>query len=283
MPAILAFDIVTSCVDERTGVRGRSEMTGWRTIEVPNIRTLPRPVFLRSQKLPARHKFPMHAHLWNQFVYATSGTLTVTVEQARYVITPEQAIWIPTGVYHTPAALDDVEFRSLYIENLPDIGMPTACSVLAVSPLLRALILELAATIQTTSQTDYHSHLDAVILVQISRLPKLEFFLPWPRSSQLREVCEILYSSPDDQRSIQDWALRLRMSSRTLARHFKGETGLSLRLWRHRLRVFRAMEWLGAKGRVTDIALELGFGSASAFTYAFRKEMGCSPTEWRNR
>jgi AraC-like DNA-binding protein len=207
----------------------------------------------------------------------------VTVEQARFVITPEQAIWIPTGVRHTTTALSDVEFRNLYIEDGPAVGMSGDCSVLAVSTLLRALILELATVAGEAAQSDYRDHLDAVILRQISGLRKLDFFLPWPHGSHLREICETLYANPDDARDIGQWASSAGMSPRTLARHFSAETGMSLRVWRHRLRVFRAVELLATNRRVTDIAMELGFSSASAFTYAFRTEMGCSPTEWIGR
>lgn len=253
-------------------------MGTWQTVDIPKLDVLPRTVIPRSQTLPARHGFPMHTHPWNQFVYATSGTLMVTLEQARYVITPEHAIWIPTGVRHTTTALSDVEFRNLYIGDLPDIGMPDECSVLAVSPLLQALIIELEKVAQGGS--NYRDHLDAVILHQLRRLQKLDFFLPWPHDLQLRAICESLYARPDDPREIQELASGAGMSPRTLARHFKAQTGMSLRVWRHRLRVFRAVEWLSANRRVTDIALELGFNSAAAFTFAFRTEMGCSPTQW---
>ena len=50
----------------------------WTLIDVPEIETLPKAVFLRSQNLAAREAFPPHTHRWNQFVYATSGTLVVT-------------------------------------------------------------------------------------------------------------------------------------------------------------------------------------------------------------
>ncbi|MCE8547894.1 helix-turn-helix transcriptional regulator [Ruegeria pomeroyi] len=255
-------------------------MRDWQTIEVPKIQALSRPVYLRSQSLPARHGFPLHTHPWHQFVYATSGTLMVTIEQARYVITPEQAIWIPTGVRHTTTALSDVEFRNLYIEAVPHVGMPDQCSVYAVSTLLRALILELAAIDQDIDLSDYRNHLDAVILQQIRQLRRLDFYLPWPQENCLREICEILYNHPDDGRGIGEWAAFAGMSTRTLARHFTAQTGMSLRVWRHRLRVFRAVELLATCRRVTDVAFELGFSSASAFSFAFRSEMGCTPTEW---
>ncbi|MFC7555338.1 helix-turn-helix domain-containing protein [Pseudoroseomonas wenyumeiae] len=67
------------------------------------------------------------------------------------------------------------------------------------------------------------------------------------------------------------------MSARTLARRFEAELGMSLRSWRRRLRLFKAIELLGGGLGVTQTAMELGYGSTSAFIYAFRTDMGCSP------
>ncbi|WP_425054051.1 helix-turn-helix domain-containing protein [Pseudomonas atacamensis] len=64
------------------------------------------------------------------------------------------------------------------------------------------------------------------------------------------------------------------MSQRPLARRFLAETGVSLRTWRRRL---RAIEIVGSGLDVTRSALELGYGSTSAFIYAFRQELGDSP------
>ena len=49
----------------------------WRAVDLPEIDTLPSPVFLRSQRLPARHSFLPHTHRWRQLVYATAGALLV--------------------------------------------------------------------------------------------------------------------------------------------------------------------------------------------------------------
>lgn len=53
--------------------------------------------------------------------------------------------------------------------------------------------------------------------------------------------------------------------------------GLSLRSWRRRLRLFKAIELMGGGLDVTQTALELGYGSTSALVYAFRTDMGASP------
>lgn len=55
------------------------------------------------------------------------------------------------------------------------------------------------------------------------------------------------------------------------------ELGMSLRTWRRRLRLVKAIEMLGGGLGVTQTAMEIGNGSTSAFVYAFRSELGCSP------
>lgn len=255
----------------------------WLRVEVPELDSLPRAIYSRSQNLLARQVFPLHAHRWNQFVYATSGTLVVTVADTWYVITPEQAIWVPTGVEHTTGALNGAEFRNLYVADIPDLRMPSDCTVFSVTALLRALIVELESVSQRAGDDAYIDSLNAVIFEQLRRLPVQDFHLPWPRSPMLSRMCEALHASPADARSLRDWGLELGASARTLARRFEKEMGISLREWRYRLRLFLAVEWLCTDRSVTEIALALGYGSTSAFTYMFRQAMGCSPTEWRAR
>lgn len=255
----------------------------WITIDVPDIHTLPTSVFLRSENLAAREVFPLHVHDWNQFVYATSGTLVVKVAGSWYVITPEQAIWVPTGVSHTVGALNGAKFRNLYVADGPGLVMPGVCTVYSVTGLLRTLIIELEAAEQRAESTAYIDKLHDLVIEQLRRLPVQNFHLPWPQSPQLHRICETLYANPADTRGAEDWSRELGTSSRTLARRFEKEVGITLREWRHRLRLFLALEWLCAGRTVTEIALDLGYASTSAFTFMFRQEMGCPPSEWRSR
>lgn len=73
------------------------------------------------------------------------------------------------------------------------------------------------------------------------------------------------------------------MSEPTLARRFEAELGMSLRSWRRRARLFRAVELLSGGLDVTREAMELGYGSTSAFVCAFRTETGCSPRAYMRR
>jgi AraC-like DNA-binding protein len=249
----------------------------WETIEAPPGLPSPRPMTMRAQSIPARHHFREHAHAWNQVVYAISGVLAVAVEGRSFVISPDQAMWVPTGVRHRVGTLLGAEFRSLWIADEAGAGLPVVPTVFNVSPLLQALIVE-AAQIEGQEDPDgYADRVTKLILDQLRRAQSLPGALPWPRTGALVTLCEALYADPADARGPEEWGQELGMSGRTLARRFEAELGTSLRSWRRLLRLFKAIELLGGGLGVTQTAMELGYGSTAVFVYAFRTEIGCSP------
>jgi len=249
----------------------------WATIEAPPDLPPPQPMTVRAQSIPARHYFPEHAHSWNQMVYAISGVLTVAVEGRSFVISPEQAVWLPIGQRHRVGSLLGAEFRSLWIAGEAGRGLPGSPTVFGVSSLLQALIVEAAEIEGQEDRDGYAGRVTGLILDQLQRAQPPPAALPWPRVAPLAALCEAVYADPADQRGPEAWGRELGMSGRTLARRFEAELGMSLRSWRRRLRVFKAIELLGGGLGVTRTAMELGYGSTSAFVYAFRTAMGCSP------
>ncbi|MDH0705412.1 helix-turn-helix transcriptional regulator [Pseudomonas sp. GD03862] len=250
----------------------------WDTIEAPHGLAPPDPLKVRVQSIPARHSFPEHAHDWHQMVYAISGVLTVTTKAGSFVISPEQAAWLPTGLDHKVGSMFGAEFRSLWIDDRIASGLPAEHATLfGVSPLLKALIVEAARIEGEPDEDGYAGRITQLILDQLRRATPISTALPWPTSTALVGLCETLYADPADPTEMETWARTLGMSERTLARRFLAETGMSLRTWRRRLRLFRAIEMLGGGLDVTRTALELGYGSTSAFIYAFRQELGSSP------
>jgi AraC-like DNA-binding protein len=249
----------------------------WSVVTAPPGVAPPCPITMRAQTIPPRHHFPEHAHDWHQLVYAVDGTLTVSVDRQTLVVSSDQAVWLPTAVPHSVGSLLGAEFRSLWIANEAGCSLPSSPTVLAVSPLLKALIVEAAAIDGQRPADGYPDRIAAMILDQLGRAPKLSTALPWPKDGRLLAMCEALYLNPSDERNAEEWARELGMSSRTLTRRFEAELGLTLRSWKRRLRLFRAIELLGGGLSVTITAMELGYGSASAFVFAFRSELGCSP------
>jgi AraC-like DNA-binding protein len=260
--------------------RQSPRVKNWERVEVPHRLGPPRPLLVRIESLPPRSYFAEHHHDWNQLVYASSGVLTVNAENSSLAISPEQAVWLPTGTRHWVGSLMGAEFRSLWVVDDPSLGLPSATTVFNVPPLLRALIIE-AAALHEARRDCYAERVTALIFDQLLRTQRVDSALPWPRNSALLAVCEALYADPCDPRGLEDWATELRMSGRTLARRFDQEVGMSMRAWRRRLRLFKAIELLGGGLGVTQTALDLGYASASAFIYMFRQEMGCTPQHYR--
>lgn len=250
----------------------------WKAVEAPPGVAAPRPMTVRAQSIPPRHYFPEHFHDWNQMVYAISGVLTVAIEGQSFVISPEQAVWLPTGLKHRVGTLLGAEFRSLWIADEAGQGFPPGATVFAVAPLLKALIVEATAIEGHEGDDGYAQRVTELIFDQLRRARALPVALPWPRGeSSLTVLCEALYANPADPRGLEAWSRELGMSERTLARRFEAELAMSLRSWRRRLRLFKAIELLGGGLDVTRTAMELGYGSTSAFVFAFRTSMGCSP------
>jgi AraC-like DNA-binding protein len=211
----------------------------WQTIQAPPGVAPPKPMTVRVQSIPARHYFPKHAHRWHQVVYAMSGVLTVAVDGRSFVISPEQAVWLPIGLQHQVGSLFGAEFRSLWIAETAGHGLPANPTVFAVTPLLRELIIE-AATIEGDEEKHdgYPTRVTCLIFDQLRRARSLPGALPWPRGGSLATLCEALYADPADARGSETWGRELGMSGRTLARRFDAELGMSLRSWRRRLRLF---------------------------------------------
>jgi len=252
----------------------------WTEISLAQISSLPALLHLRAQNMMGGEIFPMHDHPWHQLVYARQGTLMIRLAQAWHVVTPEQAVWIPIGVHHATAALTDSTFRTLYIST-EAIDMPAQVRVLSVSALLRNLIKELDDLPSGGASRSYRSALHQTILRHLEHQPHDGGSLTWPAHPKLRRLCETLYDHPADTRSVADLARAFGMSERTLIRRCHDDLAMPLSLWRQRMRLFRALEWLGQKRSITEIAFDLGYSSPSAFGYMFRTATGLSPSDWR--
>ena len=85
----------------------------WDQVEVPVGLPPPAPLTVRVESLAARSAFPEHRHEWAQVVYAISGVLTVAIARRSFVISPEQGVWLPTGISHRVGTLLGAEFPAL--------------------------------------------------------------------------------------------------------------------------------------------------------------------------
>ncbi|MGL4288090.1 MAG: AraC family transcriptional regulator [Phreatobacter sp.] len=221
-----------------------------------------------------------HSHRRAQFLHGLSGVMTVITEAGSWAVPPQHALWIPPGVVHQSRCWGHVQLRTLYVEPEAAANLPQTCRLLEVSPLLRALINE-AVTLPVEYDLDGRDgQVVALMLAEIGRMPALPLSAPMPRDRRLARICEAILRDPSNDQDLEHWARVGGLGRRTLTRLFRQETEMSFAEWRQQVRLMEALTRLTSGEPVTNVALDLGYDSPSAFSAMFRRIMGISPREY---
>jgi transcriptional regulator GlxA family with amidase domain len=105
---------------------------------------------------------------------------------------------------------------------------------------------------------------------------------PTPRGSLMEPVLRWMEDNCGKELTLDDIAAHAGMSSRTLNRRFREQTGTTPLQWLHRARIRRAQYLLETTTHPVDrIAAQVGFGSPTAFRDRFRRVAGTSPAAYR--
>jgi AraC-like DNA-binding protein len=98
-----------------------------------------------------------------------------------------------------------------------------------------------------------------------------------PRDPRLARAVAALTARRDHAAALEDLASLSGASSRTLARLFRAETGLSFRQWRQQARMTEAMAALTTGTTPARAAALAGYTSGATFGAAFRATFGVTP------
>jgi len=221
---------------------------------------------------------PLHLHREAQLLYAVSGVMRVVTAQGAWVIPPTRAVWIPPEIGHEIFMSGDVQMRSLFIASELSPASLQHCCVLAVTPLLRELILR---AVQGPPHAD-NPLIQQLMLEELAGLENLPLHIPMPSDRRLQNICLALLREPDHPNTLEDWAQQVGASSRTLARLFQQQLQMNFNAWRQQLRLMEALPRLLAGDSVQSVARDLGYGSARAFSAMFRRLLGDNPREYLN-
>jgi AraC-like DNA-binding protein/quercetin dioxygenase-like cupin family protein len=226
---------------------------------------------------PRGHSTGWHWHERGQLVYARAGVMTVTTRAGTFVVPPQRAVWMPPGVEHEVRCATPLSMRTLYIAPSRRGALPSGCCVINVSPLLRELIL---AAVEAPGGARRARLIADLLLAEMSTAASAPLHLPEPEDPRLRRVTAALRADPGDRRTLAEIAREAGASSRTLARLFLAETGMTFGQWQRQLRLLAALVRLAQREPVTTIALDLGYDSPSAFIHAFRRALGTTPRRY---
>lgn len=119
-----------------------------------------------------------------------------------------------------------------------------------------------------------------VLLDQLKDMSIDPLELPIPVDTRLKKIYKQLSNDSGNSRTLEDWGKIVGATGRTLARHFRLETGMSFVQWRQQVRILEALKKLGMRESVTTVAYELGYDSPSAFISMFKKVLDKTPGQY---
>ena len=252
-----------------------------RNVHANDHEDTPRDVLAIGNDYPYPFELARHQHRRAQLIYASEGVLTVDTPQGAWVAPPQRAVWIPAGAPHAAKMVGAVSTRSVYIRPGVCVGRPDRCQVLAVSPLLRSLLIA-APDIPAEYDLDGRDGLAMALLVaEIAAAPVIPLAVPFPRHAALAAVCHRFLAEPDANATIDAWAQGLTLNRRAFTRLFRRETGMSFVGWRQQACLLTALPRLAAGEPVTTIALDLGYDSPAAFSTMFKRLLGIPPSHYQ--
>lgn len=251
-----------------------------RSTKGVDYQDVPRPVAALADEYPPNTYDPPHTHKRGQLIYAIRGVLVCSTPEATYVVPPQRALWVPSGVTHDARTRGHVSLRSLYVDDSIGTSLPRRCRVIEVSSLLRELIVE-ATHIPVEYDLDSRDgRVMSLMVDEIRAAPSAALHVPMPSHPQLLRICQAILRDPAQQDVLDDWAGVAGMGRRTFTRLFRRETGLTFATWRQNVRLMEAMSRLATGHSVTTVAYDVGYNSPSAFSAMFRRAFGVPPTQY---
>jgi len=227
-----------------------------------------------------------HSHDVHQIEYAISGVVEVETPAAHYLLPPQQAVWIPAGLEHQATMNPEVLTLAVMFDPalVPRAG--NRARILAVSPLIREMMLYARRWPIDRAEGDPVSDAFFATLGHlVSEALEHEAPLSLPTSDDPIVAAAMTYTKEHLQSvTAAEVARAVSVSERTLRRQFRTATGLPWRTYLLHARMLRAMALLAAPGRtVRETATAVGFDSLSAFTRAFTRFCGETPSAYRQR
>ena len=252
-----------------------------RSTDANDYQSVPRPLAAMSKSFVDGFEIAPHHHARDQLVYAVSGIMRIRTATEAWIVPPDRAVYLPALTEHSIGIRGQVEMRTLYIARRASDDLPVAPTVLEVSGLLRELVLALIEEPVIYDEQGRGGAVALLILSEIAKARRLSLVIPMPRDPRLLRVCNALLADPASRLTLDSWVGMAGASSRTLARLFEAELGLSFAAWRQRVRFHNALEAIVAGEPISRVAERNGYRSASAFAAAFRKAMGQPPSSLR--
>lgn len=221
-------------------------------------------------------EWPKHCHAEHELLWSDRGVVTMHAGGKQWTVTPGVGLWIPAGFEHEGKTRDNTDVRATYFDPS---GWPGAWSepvAVRVVPAVRELLIHIKRARMTVDQR-IRAQQVCIDMLEVTETVQLD--LPIPQDWRLSRLVEQVLSDPADDRSLEQWAALLNITSRTLTRIFTADIAMSFVQWRRLVRMRAALGELAEGASVKTVARRVGYSTTSSFVTAFRKTVGCTPGE----
>ena len=242
-----------------------------------------RPVVAISDTYPPAFELEEHTHRRAQLLCPTSGVMAVQTPDGAWVAPPERAVWIPGGMPHSSRMVGTVQTHSVLLDADLCPRRSASCEVVGVSPLLRQLLMAVAAMPIEYDQDGRDGLVVQLLLAEVDAAPVIPLAVPFPAHPALAYRCQMFLAQPSAGATIDEWADALAMNRRNFTRIFRRETGMSFAEWRQQACLSVALAKLAAGETVTNVALDLGYDGPGNFSTMFKRILGVPPSHYRNQ
>ncbi|AZA83637.1 AraC family transcriptional regulator [Chryseobacterium lactis] len=230
------------------------------------------------------HDDVLHQHQKGQLVYVESGFQYITIQERIYLLPQNHAVWIPPDVIHkTNSHSEKIKLMIMFADVEKKESFYHEVNVFSVPPVLKEMI----KYAEKWSKLLTKDHDENVFLKALfNELPRfvehsLKLHICLPKDKRLTGVIEYLHDHYHTEIKMEDLGETALLSSRSLERIFKKETGLTLSKYQQVLRIIKSLELLSLKDlTISETAYEVGYKSVQAYTRSFQSVMQFRPTDF---
>lgn len=227
----------------------------------------------------------VHHHPEGQLYIPLQGVIVIEAGDVRQVLPRGRLGWIPPHMPHG-ANVYCSSFKpglagyTIHLAPSLCVDLPAQSRVMSMSPLAASLLERMVSWPSGMPADAAGRRLVTVFLDEVRAAGEEPLHLTMPSHPRLQAMAAAIADNPADETDLDEWAARLGWSRRSLTRHFRQQTGMSLVEWRQVARLQKGMELLNGGASVTTVALSLGYDSVSSFIALFRRILGITPARF---
>jgi len=210
-----------------------------------------------------------HVHEADELTWVVSGACRIEIGEQRWRVDTATALLIPARTVHRVVPRPDSIVFPLQLPR----GTTSAPTPVTRTPALETCARVLLQPGLASPEAVASAQAAASALLRTAG----EACTPLPHDPRVRRLAQAILDAPAHPADLEELALRMHMSSRTVQRHFRRDTGMSFGTWRTDVRLAHARGLLQRGESVAAAARAAGYRSTSAFVAAFRRRHGVTP------